>query len=80
MMHQADTVCQSMLHACDMDCSKVSPIDEPEIRERGNERRPAEEASRRGGHRLSHHRGGRPERRGADGRNVSNPRAKNCLP
>ena len=52
MMHQADTVCQSMLHACDMECAKVSMSDRAEIRGRGNERNPVEEALRRGSHRL----------------------------
>lgn len=50
-MHHADTVCQSMLHACDMDCAKVSASDRAEIPGRGNERKPAEEASKRGSYR-----------------------------
>lgn len=73
MMHQADTVCQSMLHACDMDCAKVSADDRAERLEL--------EASRGGfsarkSSDQKDHRGRRPESRGADRENVSNPRAE----
>jgi len=48
MMHQADTICQSMLHACDMECSKVSASDRREM----IKLKPAEEASERGSYQL----------------------------